>query len=264
MTGLDFLSMLCFWSSDTIGYNDLVSAYSEASGEDIYAQAIAKKMKLAKDFCATLAKGAIESSKLVPKTKAITVAGVNEILLADSSTIALSKALSALLPGTGGDGPDAACKLHAMFNITTQAVPYLAIADGKESEHSFKDAHRAVSKTSDLIIRDLGYFDVSDLEALDESERFFLSRIPLSVKTFTNRDGDLVDLWSILAGSNRFSIEDDYKVGDGNTNMRVVARRLPKNKWQERLRALRTEKKRPLTKKEKSSGQVEPLGNQSL
>ena len=48
------------------------------------------------------------------------------------------------------------------------------------------------------MLRDLGYFDLDDLNAFVLDGRYFVSRIPLSLKTFTDSEGREIDLWAKL------------------------------------------------------------------
>ena len=67
------------------------------------------------------------------------------------------------------------------------------------SDHSAKSDHAVLMKPGDLMLRDLGYFDLEDLNAFNMDGRFFVSRIPLSLRMFTNSEGREIDLWEQLA-----------------------------------------------------------------
>lgn len=244
---VEFVTTLAFFRGDTIGYEDLAAEIRALGGESISAQAIGDKVKKSDGLFQALTSAAISRSQQLPRSEAITIPGVGNILIADASTIALRKSLAKLLPGTGGSGPVAAAKMHALFNVTTQRFAHLTLTEGKASDHQLVDDHFAVSKAGDLIIRDLGYFEIKDLRRLGDNGRYFISRLPLSL-TYFWQDGRLIDPWKWLAASKLKVVDQVLTIG-GNDRLtaRIVAIRLPRKKWQERLASLRKELGRELT-----------------
>lgn len=201
----------------------------------------------------SLVRVALERTKLMPTADPLGIDGVGDVLLADATGMALHDTLAGVAPGTGGDGPKAALKLHGLFNLTRGHLPYLELTDGKTSDQTTKDAHIAVSKPGDLIIRDLGYFEVADLQTLAMDGRFFVTRMPLSLKKFREPEGEeLLDIWEELASCKGFEIDRLLRIGDEKFLTRVVALRLPRKKWRPRLAEMRKEKRRALTRREEA------------
>ena len=252
LTGQMLATTLAFWSGDAIGYSDIAADISLAAKETISKQALQKKLQLAEPFFQTLVTKALNAGKGLLPRKVVSIPGIGDIFIADGSTLALRPSLAASLPGTGGSGPAASLKLHGLINMSRQQIARLTLTNGKTSDHSEKDAHLLFLKESDLIIRDMGYFDIADLDALQTSGRFYLTRIPLSTKIFTDATGAEFDVWAELAASLRFAVDRMIKIGDEQFVTRLVALRLPKAKAKEREAALRKEKGRPLTKAEKA------------
>lgn len=240
---------MAFCTGDVIGYEDIAAKINLATSEDISAQAVSKKLANAEPFFQSLLGVALSRAAKLGKRDEIGIAGVGDILLADASIIALRESLAAVLPGTGGSGPAAALKLHAAFNLTTRQFSYLSLTKGTTSDHSAKQDHIALSKPGDLWLRDLGYFDIADLAELQRGGRFFVSRVPLKVTQFANADGPL-DIWESLASSPKFTIDLALCLGAEAFETRVLALRLPRKKWKERLAQTRQEKGRPLTTRE--------------
>lgn len=245
-----FVTTLAFFKGDTIGYEDLAAETKALTGRSISAQAIADKVKKSDNMFKVLAATAIARSQQLPKAPAIAIPGVKDVLIADASTVALRKSLAPLMPGTGGSGPIAAAKIHALFNVSAQRFVHLALTEGTASDHRLADDHFAASGPGDLIIRDLGYFEIADLRRLGEGRRYFVSRLPLSL-TYFWQDGRLIDPWKWLSTSKLKVVDQVLTIGgDERLEARVVAIRLPRAKWKERLATLRQERGRELTPRE--------------
>lgn len=252
LTGEVLATTLAFWSGDTIGYGDIAAEISIATKEKISKQALQTKLELAEPFFRTLVSKAINAGKGLLPRPVVAIPGIGDIFIADGSTLALRPSLATSLPGTGGSGPAASLKLHGLINMSRQQVARIALTDGKTSDHSEKEAHLLLLNESDLIIRDMGYFDIVDLDALQTSGRFYLTRIPLSMKIFADAAGEDFDVWGELVASRRFAFDRMIKAGDEQFPTRLVALRLPRANAREREAALRKEKGRPLTKAEKA------------
>lgn len=252
LTGSLIVTTLAFWKGDTIGYGDLAADLAISEGIGISKQSLQTKLEGAVPFFQALAQRGLNEANLLPLNPNVTIAGVGDVLIADSSTIALRSSLADALPGTGGSGPAASVKIHGIYNLTTQQFARIALTDGKTSDHTEKEVHAAIAKESDLLIRDLGYFDIADLKAHQAAGRFFLTRIPLSLKKVSTQSAETVDIWELLASTMKFSVDTVLRLGDDSFETRVVALRLPKMKAREREAAMRKEKGRPLTGAEKA------------
>jgi hypothetical protein len=254
LTAENLTTTLAFWKGDTLGYSDLTADIALKYGEDVTKQALQEKLDgpAAEAFFQALVAKALSAAQAHLPRPVIRLPGVGRILIADASSLALRRALSEHLPGTGGSGPEASLKIHGLVDLTSQQFCRIALSTGKTSDHSEKEAHALILKESDLIIRDMGYFDISDLDALRQAGRFYLTRIPLSTKTFKDLADNKRDVWSEMASSTRFSFDTQLKVGDEGFVTRLVALRLPRQKAKERLAAMAKEKGRALTTVEKA------------
>lgn len=246
------MTSLAFFKSDTIAYSDIAAELYVAIGESISTQAVADKIQKTEAMFQALVDAAISRSKSLPTTEHFKIPGVANILTADASTIALRNSLAKIFPGTGGNGPIASVKLHGVFNLTTGQLPYLALTEGTRSDQTTKEDHIAISKEWDLLLRDLGYFEIADLQLLQKIRRFFISRIPLKIKHFAEPNGDVIDLWEALASTKGYCLDRMLRIGDEKFLTRVIALRLPRNKWRVRLKELRKEKGRDLTRREET------------
>ena len=63
-----------------------------------------------------------------------------------------------------------------------------------------------------MIIRDLGYFEIKDLQAIKEKGCYFLTRIPTSIKRYTGKDSQPFDIWAKLSSIKENHFEQDLTV----------------------------------------------------
>jgi len=248
---LVFASTICFFKSDTLAYSDVAFEIGETIGQKISTQAIGEKMKKADHMFRSLINMAFPKMKGLPSND-IKVPGVKDILIADATSISLNNELEKQFPSTGSGGRRAGIKIHALYNLNQGQLPYLKLTEASCSDHTTRNDHILKSQPGDLIIRDLGYFDAKDLDGLHQQGRFFISRISLTVSKFNDWLGNPFDIWKCLETHKGHHWEDFLKVSDGEVFHRVIALRLPRHKWKNRLDDLTKEKGRSLTKLEKT------------
>jgi len=251
---INFVATFAFWKADTISFESVAAEISTQTGEPVTAQAIHDKMAkpqtqvMFKNLVQLALSNAIDTSSV----DAVKIPGINKIFAADSSQIALNKSLIDVLPGTGSKGANASLKVHATFELTTKQFVQLSFSKGTVSDHSAKSDHNMLMKPGDLMLRDLGYFDLDDLNAFILDGRYFVSRIPLSLKTFTDRQGREIDLWAKLAAYKGYVVDEFFGLGAQRLSTRLIALRLPKAEARKRLEEAEKEKGAPLTKAERA------------
>jgi hypothetical protein len=241
----DILAAMVFWNSDTVGYKDIASVLANEAGVKVSAQAVNEKILKSEIFFKTLAQRAfttVNSKKCAPSSR--------RILIADGMTMALHKDLKDVFPATSKDA--AAIKLQVLFDASNGQFERIELVSGKTSDHAAKEWHQVLAKPGDILLRDLGYFDADDLGSLTHKGINFVSRVPASINKFSDAKDRPVDMWKFLTVSRRYEVDIDLKLADSDVFMRVVAKRLPKKKWQERLDDMQKEKKRRLTSIEKT------------
>lgn len=252
LTGPVIAETLAFWKGDALGYADICAEISLKYKIDVTKQSLAKKLAIAEKFFQDMVTKALNEGKRLNLRAPVHIPGVGHVFIADSSVVPLKASLAAHLRGTGGNGPAASLKIHGLINLSTQQFARIALTDGKTSDHSEKKAHALILQPSDLIIRDLGYFDAADLGELQSSGRFYVTRIPLSLKTFSLENAESVDVWNVLATTKRLGFDGILALGEDGFKARTIALRLPREQARERLAAMRKEKGRELTSIEKA------------
>jgi hypothetical protein len=110
------------------------------------------------------------------------------VLIGDASTIALPDELADLFKGCGGgEGASrAALKLQVLWDLKTGELAQLHVEPGKASDTKSPVAQAEV-EAGDLVVCDLGYFDLSRFAAIHAKEARFISRLLFGTEVY---DGD--------------------------------------------------------------------------
>jgi hypothetical protein len=109
------------------------------------------------------------------------------VLLGDATTIPLPDELAALFPGCGGsEGTShAALKLQILWDLKTGKLARLFVEPGKASDAK-SPVTQAEIEAGNLLVFDLGYFDLDRLRVVDDAEAKFISRLQHGTDTFDN------------------------------------------------------------------------------
>lgn len=167
------------------------------------------------------------------------IEGISRILIQDSTCIALNKKLGNIYAGSGGHHKTAGVKIDCIYDYTNENIlssnHYArTVSDTKNSKEIFKHI-----KTNDLIIRDLGYFIIDDLETIEKCNAFFLSRLKINVKVYLRfKDKEPLDLIQFLKKKlkNQNTLDCTAYIGVNKLKIRLVVAKLPEEVVNERLR----------------------------
>ncbi len=143
-----------------------------------------------------------------------------DVLLVDSTLIAVTDALASLYPGPRKNTCPAAIKVNTIYSITTGTVTKLTIAPGTRAETRFLRIGKEIQ--GKLLLFDLGYFSYSAFERIDFHGGFFISRMkknanPVIVgerRVSSGRHRRLVGekLWDVIGGLKRDLLDVDVEV----------------------------------------------------
>ena len=89
------------------------------------------------------------------------------VKLEDSSQIKLhEKVEQSSMKGSGGSASAAAMKLNTVYNITEHTISHFDIASGATPDQALSKGVRKLIKKGELWIRDLGYFNILDMQVI--------------------------------------------------------------------------------------------------
>lgn len=160
---------------------------------------------------------------------------VKNVYVVDSSEIRFNKALKDLFPQVRHQG--AAVKLQATMEVLSNQIRSLEVCPSKEPDQGYKD-HLVYVQAGDLLIGDLGYFCVDSFRDIQAKEGFFLSRYFKKAKLYDLDTGKGVNLRAILSSTQEEKIMLSLAIGASKLPCRLVAIKLPKAAYQQRLKNL--------------------------
>jgi hypothetical protein len=117
------------------------------------------------------------------------------ILLQDSTVISLPETLRQVFKGCGGSASEAAVKLDVVLDIAQHIILRVKYVAGKIPDSALSEDIINYLQEGDLVIRDLGYFNLSQFSNIINKEAYFISRLSKSTNVYLNKyDTKPVDL----------------------------------------------------------------------
>lgn len=98
------------------------------------------------------------------------------VLIQDSTNIALPDELQEVWQGAGGSGPVAVLKLGTQIDWRSGALTALDLVDGRTPDTRLPCQQQAIPAGS-LRLADLGFFDLTVLQAIAAAQAYFLSKL---------------------------------------------------------------------------------------
>lgn len=177
--------------------------------------------------------------------KLISSKDFNRVIIEDSSQAKTHVNNAEDFPGHGnGKGKTAGCKSDLAFDLLTGEPLFQTLHLATEQDRELgKDLVDLVEK-DDLILRDMGYFGMSEFDRIAHRGAYWLSRVPVSVKIC---DTEGRKLETILRNSKAGQVELEVLVTDDGHRARLLAVRAAPEVAKERRRK-RREKARGLGK----------------
>jgi len=112
------------------------------------------------------------------------------ILLQDSSVISLPETLSRIFRGCGGAASKAAVKCDIIFDQTSHLILRCKCLSGRIPDVSLSEDILSFAEEGDLVIRDLGYFNLSHFTIMKMKKIKFISRLRSDVSIYLNENDE--------------------------------------------------------------------------
>ena len=146
------------------------------------------------DFFKTLLEAAIdiqlESTGVPPSL----LTRFSHVYLVDSTIITLPNSLSEVWRGSGGNGAQAcqaSLKVSVKWDVGQGGLKQIELTDGTYHDGHSKVYREALSPQS-LMIQDLGYFKLAELDRIDQEGAYWLTRYKLKTNVYTPHGEPLV------------------------------------------------------------------------
>lgn len=166
----------------------------------------------------------------------------SSVHLLDSTHVALPESLKMTCQGYGGDAAGAALKIQVLFNYTKSQLEEAWITEGRSNDQGFKQHLNEVTKEG-LYLQDLGYFDVTSFQTLQDKGAYFVSKYLSSTAIFNENRESLCLLSELTAAGERYS----KRILLGKKTklpIRLIAFKLPKEAAEQAVRKIRETAKR--------------------
>ena len=169
----------------------------------------------------------------------------SEVILIDSSTVALPDSQAERFRGCGGShgGGRSALKLQTELDLRSGALRTVQIEEGRDTDGA-SSRQQAKPASGSLRISDLGYFNLSVFRAIAAAAAYYLSRIQYHTTLYVDgQKADSLINWLKRQGS---TVVDRWIElgGDQRLNCRLIAWRLPKETANRRRQKLRKKLRR--------------------
>lgn len=247
LDGIAFLEsmVLGFLQHPQASLNQL-SQVSQDLGVEISPQGIDERLNQA---AISFLQGRLAAALVTLRAKYAPLKGVlegfSEVYLQDSTIQSLPASLQALFPGSGGDASPAAIKIQLLFAFWSGRLEHLEWEDGRTPDNRYL-AHAPHLLAGSLLIQDLGFFNRSLFQRVEDGSAFFLSRLRHDVLFYLVTQPDQpVNLQTFLPGQKApWAAYPAFLGPQCRLACRMVCVRLPSAVAAQRRRRLRADAKR--------------------
>lgn len=247
------LVSLCVFLGQTVGSEALVSLctrLNEATGVCISAEALNKRWnERTVQFLKELFLHAFRQKvcPVVPLASRFT-----RIRILDSTSFQLPTSYASTYRGNGGGGSEAGVKIQLEYELLSGEFMELEVDHGVSSDAKYGQKRTQTLEAGDLVLRDLGYHYIADLERMTESGAYYVSRIRWNTQVYQKgEDGSWVllnieALTKNLQEGETLELSEVYIGLEYKHQTRLILYRLTQDEWDKRLvHHKKTKKKMP-------------------
>lgn len=187
------LGALCVWLSQQVASTSLtqlcscleVSTGVLISPEGLNQRSNASAVKFLEQVLANLLTQRIHSTQeIIHQYTTI----FKHIRILDSTTFQLPDKFSSHYQGSGGSSHTAGVKIQLEYDLLSGKFLYVYVGEGRENDKTFGSTSLKTIQPKDLYIRDLGYFDLHDLQKVHDKGAYYVSRLKLNSRIYRKND----------------------------------------------------------------------------
>ncbi len=178
----------------------------------------------------------------------------NRIRIFDATVFQLPNHFSTDYQGSGGSSNTAGVKIQLEYDLLSGQFLNVQLGSGKNNDKTYGTNCLETVEAGDLCLRDLGYFDLGDLQAIHDKEAYYISRLKLNTRIYIKnsepeyfKNGTLIkqteyiqlDMKQIMSGltpGETMEIPDAYIGQKQKLPARVIIHRLTNDQTQTRLK----------------------------
>lgn len=174
----------------------------------------------------------------------------DRILVEDSTQYKINAKNSGDFPGHGnGSGETAGCKVDFTYDLLSKEMIEVSLHGATEQDKEIGKQLLAMIKPNDLMLRDMGYFIISEFSEIENKQAYWLSRLPATVNVYIQRNRKQIKLEKILRESTSDSLNLTASMGEAERKkvrliaVRVDDKTLAKRRRERQQRDLKAKKK---------------------
>ncbi|MGA5698903.1 IS4 family transposase [Bacillus cereus] len=270
------LVALCVWLSQHVASTSLTQLCSHLevstgvliSPEGLNKRFNASAVQLLEQVLANLLTQRIYSTKEIIHQY---TTSFRHIRILDSTTFQLPDKFSSQYQGSGGSSHTAGVKIQLEYDLLSGKFLHVYVGEGRENDKTFGSTSLQTIRPKDLYIRDLGYFDLHDLQKIHDKGAYYVSRLKLNSRIYRKNDKpeyfrngtvkkgtlyiqlDMEELMNQLSPGKQWRFQRHTLDSIKKLPARVIIHRLTKEQTEKRLKEqAKKEKKKGITYKERS------------
>ena len=167
----------------------------------------------------------------------------NYIRIKDSTRFNIDNRLVKQFRGSGGNGTRKACVcIQYEYDIKSGKILDLSITPGVEHDITNAKETKCNINQRDLIIRDLGYYNLEILMSFHNKNAFFVSRLNMTTSIYTVNTQQQIsfkELYQEMTEKGLQSLDTEVLVSRGKKiKLRLVISILPEKEYQKRIRRI--------------------------
>ncbi|QWH10816.1 IS4 family transposase [Bacillus mycoides] len=195
----------------------------------------------------------------------------NRIRILDATVFQLPDHFATDYQGSGGSSNTAGVKIQLEYDLLSGQFLNVQLGPGKNNDKTYGTICLETVEAGDLCLRDLGYFDLGDLQTIHDKKAYYISRLKLNTRIYIKNPEpeyfnngtlkkqteyiqlDMTQMMSGLIPGETIEIPEAYIGQNQKLPARVIIHRLTDDQTQTRLKnqAIR-EKKKGIVMKDKS------------
>jgi hypothetical protein len=163
----------------------------------------------------------LTEKRFQPATAALRTGPIKRIFIEDASAQAMPKSNAKLFPAHGNHhGSTAGLKVDFAFDLLTGQILSHTLHTATEQDKTIGKECLTQVSAGDLVLRDMGYFVLSEFDEIERKNAFWLTRLPLSVGVMCGK-GETLE--TMLKHSRHDVLDVEVLVGDVQKKCRFIA-----------------------------------------
>ena len=108
----------------------------------------------------------------------------NRIRILDATVFQLPDPFATDYQGSGGSSNTAGVKIQLEYDLLSGQFLNVQLGPGKNNDKTYGTICLETVEAGDLCLRDLGYFDLGDLQTIHDKEAYYISRLKLNTRIY--------------------------------------------------------------------------------